>query len=115
MFEHFFRKYNKISVSELAALLDVPHKNEEGTAFIDVRRGDEWNNAHIDGFTHIALSELPLHLKELSTYKKVYFICRSGNRSEKACDMMKDIGYENAVTVTGGIVAWAEKELPLVR
>jgi rhodanese-related sulfurtransferase len=113
MFGHFFRSYNKISVSELAKLLSLPEKDD--AAFIDVRRGDEWNNAHIDGFTHIALSELPLHIKELTTYKKVYFICRSGSRSEKACDMMKDIKYENAFTVSGGIVAWAEKELPLIR
>lgn len=113
MFEHWFRTYNKIAVSELATLLALPEKY--GAAFIDVRRGDEWNDAHIDGFTHIALSELPLHTKQLSSYKKIYFICRSGGRSERACDLMKEIGYGDAYTVTGGIVAWAKKDLPLVR
>jgi rhodanese-related sulfurtransferase len=113
MFEYWFRKYNKITVPELAALLDLPEK--DGAVFIDVRRGDEWNNAHIAGFTHIALSELRLHAQQLATHKKVYFICRSGGRSEKACDIMRETGYENAYTVTGGIVAWAEKDLPLVR
>ena len=112
MFGNFFRKYNKITASELAALLASHEKDD--AAFIDVRRADEWNNAHIGGFTHIALSELPLHQKQLATYKNVYFICRSGGRSERACDMMKDIGYKNAFTITGGIVAWAKKDLPLL-
>ncbi len=112
MFEHFFHSHNKISVSELAALLNMPEK--DGVGFIDVRRGDEWNNAHIGGFAHIPLSGLPLHTKELAAYKKIYFICRSGGRSEKACDIMQGVGYENSYTVTGGIIAWAEKELPLV-
>jgi rhodanese-related sulfurtransferase len=113
MFERFFHKYNKITVSELAVLLDLPEK--DGAAFIDVRRGDEWNKAHIDGFTHIALADLPLHAKQLTAYKKIYFLCQSGSRSKKACDIMEHIGYEYAFTVSGGLMAWAEHDLPLVR
>lgn len=113
MFDFLFQKQNSINIDELAVLLQSGEKDD--AAFIDVRRGDEWNNAHIDGFTHIALSELPLNANQLSSYKKLYFICRSGGRSKMACDIMKKAGYEHAFTVTGGIVAWAEKNLPLVR
>ena len=95
------------------ALLESPEKNN--AAFVDIRRGDEWNNAHVAGFTHIALSELRLHAKQLTTYQKIYFICRSGSRSEQACDIMREAGYENAYTVTGRLVAWAKKEFPLVQ
>lgn len=112
MFEHFFHRYNKITVSDLAQLLDLPSNDD--AVFVDVRRGDEWNNAHILGFTHITLSELPLHVAQLATHAKIYFICLSGNRSENACDTMKAAGYENAFTITGGIVAWASKNYPLV-
>lgn len=112
MFEHLFHTHNKISVSDLAQLLNLPKREDE--LFVDVRRGDEWNRAHIDGFTHIALSELPLHVAELATRKKVFFICLSGGRSMDACDMMKKAGYENAYTVTGGIEAWGAKNYPLV-
>lgn len=114
MFGQFFHSYNKISVSDLATLLESPEVKRD-VAFIDVRRGDEWNSGHIADFTHIALSELPLHTNELMGYKKIYFICRSGGRSEKACDIMKAAGYENSYTVNGGIMAWAEKELPVIR
>lgn len=112
MLEKIFgtKKYAEVSPDELYALL----KNKNGAAFIDVRRGDEWNTGHIDEFMHIPLSEIPTHMSQLSAYPKIYFICRSGGRSKMACDMMKEAGYDNAVNVKGGLIAWQSKKYPIV-
>lgn len=103
----------KVSVEELRELLKSPAKDT--IAFVDVRRGDEWNTGYIPGFRHITLHDLPLHASQLSGYAQIYFICRSGGRSEEACAIMHDAGYENAFSVSGGILAWHKKGYPMVR
>jgi rhodanese-related sulfurtransferase len=32
--------------------------------------------------------------------------CRSGARSAKACEIMNELGFENAYNLLGGILAW---------
>lgn len=116
MFEkitEWFQGCKKASVEEVHELLRSPEKDK--IAFIDVRRGDEWNTGYAEGFNHIALVDLPLHLSQLSSYEKVYFMCRGGVRSEQACAIMKKAGYENAFSVSGGILAWHKKGYPVVR
>lgn len=102
----------KVSVDEVHELLKFPAKDD--VAFIDVRRGDEWNTGYIQGFRHIALADLPLHATQLATLSKVYFICHSGNRSLQACAILKRAGSENGYTVSGGIAAWHKKGYPIV-
>ena len=41
--------------------------------------------------------------------KKVYFYCRSGNRSGQACLLLETMGFTDVVNVTGGMLAWKEK------
>ena len=45
----------------------------------------------------------------------LYVICRSGTRSEKACEKFLSAGYTNVVNVTGGTLAWEQAGLPVVR
>jgi rhodanese-related sulfurtransferase len=114
MFETFKRMFSgrtvpSITVKELFQVM----KNPEGAQFIDVRRGDEWNTGNIDGFKHIPLLELKKHAGFYSQYPKIYFICRTGARSYDACIIMQDAGYQGAVNVEGGLVAWDKAHLPL--
>jgi rhodanese-related sulfurtransferase len=41
--------------------------------------------------------------------EKVYFYCRSGNRSGQACLLLETMGFTDVVNVTGGMLAWREK------
>lgn len=45
----------------------------------------------------------------------LYVICRSGNRSTKACQRFIDAGYTNIVNIEGGTQAWDEAGLAVVR
>lgn len=109
---HFGHNYPEVNVTELSELLA---KSPKDAAFIDVRRGDEWNTGYIEGFEHIPLNEIPLHAEQLATYPRVYFLCRSGGRSKMACDIMNKLDYKEAYSVSGGLLAWGKKGYPLVR
>ncbi len=86
---------------------------------IDVRTPAEYRSSHVP----FARSQ-PLHSlnpKEVMTDRvsreePLYLICRSGNRSEKACAAFTLAGYGDlVVNVEGGTLAWEKAGLPLVR
>ncbi len=95
-----------IDVQELAGRLD----RGEGT-LVDVRRPDEWDEAHIDGATLVTLDELPERMGELPTDQTLLVICRSGGRSAVATEALLGAGYD-AVNVSGGMLAWIEAGNP---
>ena len=45
-------------------------------------------------------------LEELDKSKKYYVYCRSGARSGQACNIMNQLGFENAYNLVGGILDW---------
>lgn len=80
---------------------------------IDVREADEYAEVHAAGATLIPLSEFAGRVGELDTDRDIYLICRSGNRSGKACEFLRDNHGIEAINVEGGTLAWVEQELPL--
>lgn len=86
---------------------------QSGSHFcVDVRELDEWNEVHVEGVTHNPLSNLDLNA--IPTDQPVIVICRSGNRSGKVamqlCEDRNDI-----YNMVGGMNAWIEAGLPVVR
>ena len=68
---------------------------------IDVREEDEVESAHIVGAKWIPLSlinsdveKVTKSIKENFSDKKIYFYCRSGNRSGQATKILKNKGIE---------------------
>jgi hydroxyacylglutathione hydrolase len=96
----------EIDVEELAARLD----RGDGV-LVDVRRADEWDEAHIDGATLVTLAELPDRLDELPRERSLMVICRSGGRSAVATGALIGAGFE-AVNVAGGMLAWMDADHP---
>jgi phage shock protein E len=40
--------------------------------------------------------------------------CRSGNRSEVASNLMRDLGFADVAELDGGVLSWASTGLSLV-
>ncbi len=76
---------------------------------IDVREPDEYQIAHIDGVPLIPLGSLPQRFTELDPNQTIYVHCKSGIRSLKAVQFLKEQGFKYAKSVKGGISAWAEE------
>jgi len=95
-----------ITVQELKERLD---KGEE-LVLIDVREPYEWEVQHLDGVHKIALGSLPKSLDELQPLKdqEVVMICRSGNRSGRATQFLRQQGFDHARNLKGGMKAWKQ-------
>lgn len=90
---------------------------EAGAIFIDVREDDELVEVsyQIEGLLHIPLGEIETQLSNIPRDKTVIVACRSGARSAKAYRILKKNGYTNVCNMNGGIIAWEEAGLPVIR
>jgi sulfur-carrier protein adenylyltransferase/sulfurtransferase len=99
-----------IDATELKAKLD----RGDRFTLIDVREPYEYQIARIPGAKLIPLGELPKRLNELDPEAEIVAHCRSGARSQKAVDLLKQRGFHKARNMTGGILAWSDKVDPTV-
>ena len=97
-----------ISVAEAAA------KRDGGAFVLDVRTPDEWNEYHIPGSTLIPLDQLETRLSEVPQGKEVVVVCRSGNRSQPGRDVLKNAGFTQVTSMSGGLKEWKAAGLPTV-
>ncbi|MNJ63553.1 Thiosulfate sulfurtransferase PspE precursor [compost metagenome] len=75
---------------------------------LDVREPEEWAEGHIEGAKHIPLGQVLERLRELNADEELIVICRSGNRSGLACELLEEKGF-NVVNMTGGLLAWEDE------
>jgi len=75
-------------------------------ALIDVREADEYAVGRIPGSIWIPLGELASRTDEVPTDVPVVTVCRSGNRSAEAVQILKKAGFTNVHNMTGGMLAW---------
>ena len=88
---------------------------EEPPFMVDVRQPDEFAGGFIEGAVNIPLRELAQHLDALPAMDEpVVVICGSGFRSAIGMSTLQMLGYENALSMAGGMNAWTAAELPVV-
>ena len=83
-----------------------------GALLLDVRELDEWQAGHAPGALHIPMREVPAHVEELPTDRRIFAICRSGARSRAVAEVLVGAGFD-AVNVGGGMRAWESADLPI--
>jgi adenylyltransferase/sulfurtransferase len=95
---------------------EVKQKQDRGDNFvlIDVREPHEYQIARIPGAKLIPLGELPKRLNELNKLDEFVMHCKSGMRSAKAVDLLKQSGFTKVRNMKGGILAWSDKVDPTV-
>ena len=98
----------EISVNEAVA------KQQAGAFILDVREPSEWNEAHIAGATLIPLGELASRVSELPKDKEIVVVCRSGNRSAQARDLLLNDGFTQVTSMAGGMNQWKAAGNPTV-
>jgi rhodanese-related sulfurtransferase len=88
--------------------------NHEDALVLDVREQSEWSDGHIAKAKHIPLGQLKNRLADLEKHKgkPIIAVCRSGNRSNHACGVLKKAGFENLHNLAGGMQAWEQAGLP---
>jgi len=97
---------DEVTVQEMKKALEHPAL---GIQVIDVRDADEYPIAHIDGVPQIPLGTLPRRFTELDPNQMIYLHCKSGKRSLKAVEFLKQQGFKYVKSVRGGIAAWSDE------
>jgi adenylyltransferase/sulfurtransferase len=99
-----------ISPKEVKERLDRGDKFQ----FIDVREPHEYQICSIPGTKLIPLGDLPKRLNELDPNVELVAHCKSGVRSGKAIDLLKQNGFKKLRNMKGGILAWSDQVDPSV-
>jgi adenylyltransferase/sulfurtransferase len=86
----------------------------EDLQLIDVREPQEYQICNIPQARLIPLGELPKRLHELDRSRPIVVHCKTGGRSAKAADLLRQNGFTGVLNMTGGILAWSDKVNPAV-
>ncbi|WP_392348835.1 rhodanese-like domain-containing protein [uncultured Polaribacter sp.] len=92
-----------ITTKELKVLL-----SQENIQLMDVRTPEEIKEGAIQTAFFVNYFDVDFEnvaTAKLNKSKPVYLYCRSGNRSGKACKILKEKGFE-AINVLGGYKQW---------
>jgi adenylyltransferase/sulfurtransferase len=95
---------------------DVKAKLDRGDNFLllDVREPHEYQICNIPAAKLIPLGDLPKRLNELDPSAEIIAHCKSGMRSAKAVDLLKQSGFKKVRNMKGGILAWSDQVDPSV-
>lgn len=80
---------------------------------IDVRTPVEFREVHVEFARNVPLDRLDA--KQSGSGRPLYVICRSGNRAKQACERLLSSGVTDVVNVEGGMLAWEQAGLPVIR
>ena len=100
----------EIDPVEVKAKLD----RHDNFLLIDVREPHEYQICKIPGAKLIPLGDLPKRVNELDSAVEIVAHCKSGTRSAKAVDFLRQAGFRKVKNMKGGILAWSDKVDPTV-
>ena len=82
---------------------------------VDVCEAAEFAAGHVSGAKNVPLSELEARLPAVVKNKALplILVCASGARASRAVAIAKKLGYQQALSLGGGLKAWKEANLPL--
>ena len=106
------------------SVIDARDCIDNDTLLIDIRELAEFRRGHIPGALHLprGLLEFEIHgLVEKARVDQdlppedqpIVLYCGTGGRSALAAETMAQLGYRNARSMAGGIIAWAQADLPV--
>ncbi len=103
---------------------DLEDRLDNPPMLLDIREPYEFDAMHVKGSLNVPrgilenaceydFEETVPELVEARD-KEIVVICRSGNRSIFAAEVMQKMGYRNVVSLKTGLRGWVDYELPLV-
>jgi len=98
---------------------DVKSKLDRGEKFtlVDVREESEFAQDHLPGAVHLGrgVIERDIEARAPDLNAPMILYCGGGFRSALAADNLQKMGYNNVVSMDGGIREWWEKNYPLTK
>ncbi len=94
---------------------EVDALREAGQAtLVDVREASEWDQGHVPGAVHISKSYIEQQIEAAVPDRdaRVVTYCAGGVRSLFAAQTLRDMGYTNVASMSGGFQQWKSQGLP---
>lgn len=111
LFETVRQNVDEVDVQHLRSAIE---KDGGKPVVVDVRERDEWEQGHVPGARFIPRGFLEMRIEEQVPDKDqpVYLYCAGGVRSIFAAQALQQLGYENAISVSGGFGSWKDAGYP---
>ena len=96
---------------------DTAHERIPDYRIIDVRHEHEFDGplGHIEAAELFPLPTIAERSKALTKSPPLLLVCRSGQRSAKACEQLQALGIGPVINLAGGMIAWNRAGLPVLR
>ncbi len=113
LMEEARREVPEVSVEDVRQRLARDH----GATVLDVREKEEYREGHLQGALSLPRGFLEIRVEEAIPDKQAPIIayCAGGTRSLIAARTLKEMGYTNVVSMTGGFTAWKNVGLPFAQ
>jgi rhodanese-related sulfurtransferase len=89
------------------------------TLLIDVRELDEYRQGHIAGAIHIPRGMLEFRISNEPTLQNltrpIIVYCKTSGRAALSVVAMQAMGFENVISLAGGIDAWLSEQRAVVK
>jgi rhodanese-related sulfurtransferase len=91
--------------------------NRENALLVDLSPAADFEKGHIAGARNIAPSQFDPESKQLAKARDlpVVVTCRTGQASLAAAARLRKAGFTRVHWLEGGVAAWQQADLPLVR
>lgn len=112
LLQHARASVQEISTQEAYKLF----KARGETVFVDIREPEQVALGYIEGSVFVRSDELEMQVRHLLPDKNAHLVlyCRAGIRSLLTAATLKEMGYGNVSTISGGIEAWKEAGYELI-
>lgn len=99
-----------VSVTDAVNLI-----NREKAVVVDVCEPAEFATGHVTNARNVPLANIAAGAKGLPTNKTLPLIvvCASGARAGTAAAKLRELGFEQAHVLAGGLKAWREANMPI--
>lgn len=102
-------------VKEVGAMEATQLINHHDAWVLDVREDSELAAGKVPDARHIPLGQLAGRVADLEAQRSrpVIVVCRSGQRSARACVQLRRQGFPDVYNLAGGMIGWQQASLPV--
>lgn len=91
--------------------------NRRNAIVVDLRPGTDYANGHLPAARHLEFEQLQAKIGQIAKNKAspVLLVCQNGSQSNKASRVVREAGYTEVHVLQGGLNAWQQAGMPVVK
>ena len=109
-------RLSDVTVDQARELLRA-RSGKSNFVILDVRTPEEFAEGRLAGAVNVNLlaQDFETRLGQFDRSKTYLVYCRTGNRSTRAIQIMKRLGFQSVLHMADGIVVWQKRGFPLAK